>query len=403
MRTLKECKEIMKASKESLDSFEASFGDLSLSYGSSYADYMLSSTNSDVFIRIKEKEGEDTVYIVCDSEASESRKEAVSELINNQESLDNLINCETEVNATDAETEIKTFGIKGKGGEEVSSIIVDLISKVWPYVLGYKVIGEATVADDLIEKVEEENAEEIIEKDDKEQVFEEENKLRGITEKLGTVAAEEEVTKDDVFADAPIEEEEITQEKDLSEEAETPFIEKKETEDNETDKPEEEHVPRKPYITENVPERNGKTRLITKTIGDSAYQLFFLLPDEEEHYVDIECEDSSGLIDSRSIKAQDQFRYLIFPYSPEPKVLVSIRVDGEKAYENVFKMPNHLRLKRKPENTKPEIDPEYIVQNDNTIAEDTEPAETLDLDLVVFSMTQISNEAVKFLKGERHV
>ena len=399
MRTLKECKDIMKAVKESLDSFAASFGDLSLSYDESYADFMLSSTNNDVYIRIKDKDDEENVYIVCDGDASKSRKEVISKLIKNHELLNNLVRCETEINESDTETEIKTFSINGKIGTDISLIVADLISEIWPYVLGNKSVDEEITVDDSIEEIiQEENVEEAMENNDETKDFEERSTDKNNNEKPEVEIAKEENTKEDIYDENLFEED--RQEVNASEEPEQLFEEEVETEDNKAEKSEEESITRKPFITENVPERNGKTRLITKIIGDSSYQLFFLLPDEEEHYVDIEFRDSSGVVDSLSIWAQDQFRYLIFPYSPEPKVLICIKIDGKTDYENVFKMPSHLRLKKQTENIKhgDEIKEETIINNEIN-EQKIETQEKADLNVEI-DMSEISKEAIKLLKGE---
>lgn len=101
------------------------------------------------------------------------------------------------------------------------------------------------------------------------------------------------------------------------------------------------------YITESVPERNGKVKLIKHRIGDSALQLFFLLPDEKDHYVHIESYDSAEPLDSNESYCKNQFRFFAFPKSPESSIIIKVFIDGDFAYGRRFKVPFHLRAKRK--------------------------------------------------------
>lgn len=162
------------------------------------------------------------------------------------------------------------------------------------------------------------------------------------------------------------------------------------------------------YITESVPERNGKVKLIKQRIGDSALQLFFLLPDEKDHYVHVESYDSAEPLDSNESYCKNQFRFLAFPKSPESSIIIKVFIDGDFAYGRRFKVPFHLRTKRK-----------YFVEKPITTSNigrditkgDNDPLSTeiknnqlsyIDLNIEI-GCYEISIEAEKILKAQKYL
>lgn len=340
MKDLQEYKSIMKISKEKLADKESSLGDLSMSYGETYVDFMLSSTSSDILLRIDEDKGNEILSIVCEDDATQTKKDILFELIKDKTIFNQLINVDISFKKTDTETIIDLMSLEGKEINEIGEIISNIFVLIWPYILEEK----------TIEKKQKEDSEN-----------------------------HENNSPDDIANESEIEE--ILIDKD------TESVDNSELNQG------------KVYIKDNLPKRNGRTRLIRRIISDSSYQLYFQLPDKLEHTVEITCYDSQETIDNLSAMVRNQFRYYIFPNSTEPSVFVNILVDGIVAYSNEFRIPYYLRLKKKEndflgnDNKVPILD--HIISEINEIEDDN----NIDLNIDVDSSI-LSKDAVKFIKGE---
>lgn len=278
----------------------------------------------------------------------------------------------------------------------------------------------AEVTPELVEAVEEkisEDEEIVVEHEELEETPTENNKeattIEGATEEE---ESEELVSEEETATENPAEEF-ITEEPAMedSDSVENPVAEEvvEEIANTETDESEKPSEPvfvettdfGNVYINENVPERNGRTRLIKQRIGDTSLQLYFLLPDEEEHFVQIESQDSTGVLDYVDARCRNQFRFFAFPKSPEQTIYVKVLLDGEYAYGRRFNMPNHLRTTKKAEIIyRPEIEEkvEEVVEEktDETAKEEkVEPVTYIDLDMEI-DTTEISKMATKVFKGE---
>lgn len=167
----------------------------------------------------------------------------------------------------------------------------------------------------------------------------------------------------------------------------------------------------KKYISTPLQRRKGRTRLIRQIIGDVSLQLYFLLPDEDEHLVEIRLSDSQGDLDFLPFYARNQFRYLISQKSPEDTVLLKIYVDGEIAYGRPFYMPLHLREKNKSEGNLSrsfdQISEELIEEHEETADEKTKVASNkneenfINISEIEINLSEISNHAIKILKGAK--
>lgn len=353
MHTLNEFKEIMKISKGNLSDFESSLGDLSMSYGETYADFMMSSTSSDIFVRIDEDEnGNEILYVICDDDAPQKKKDALQEVFSCKEIIDQLTDNDIQIIKTETETTFNLLSLQEKGIQEIGKLISETVMCLWPYIIGSKTI-------EICQH----------EQTSSEEISDEENGIEDSQTEIELVTEDTESLN------------ETSSEKPLFEELNTNR--------------------KKAYIEGNLPDRNGSTRLIHRTIGDSSYQLFFQLPDESEHFVEIICSDSKGIIDTHTVMATNQFRYLIFPYSSDTKVLVTITVDGSSAYEGVFKIPYHLRLRKNDGNIEEKrdeiVDKEQNKEENKTIYDETK---SLDLNIDI-CLSEISSNALKLLRGGR--
>ena len=159
------------------------------------------------------------------------------------------------------------------------------------------------------------------------------------------------------------------------------------------------------YVHDRVPERNGKVRLIRQVLGDSALQMFFLMPDEEEHSVEIQSADSSRELALVESVCRNQFRFFAYPYSSESHIKIKIYIDGVLSYEKRIFIPAYLRAPKKPEyvNRALEADTSSTNENENVLLETTEKSvksfDAIDLNFEVTSH-DISKEAIRLLKGE---
>ena len=159
------------------------------------------------------------------------------------------------------------------------------------------------------------------------------------------------------------------------------------------------------YVHDRVPERNGKVRLIRQVLGDSALQLFFLLPDGEDHSVEIQSSDSLGELALVESVCRNQFRFYAFQKSPESHMKIKIYIDGVLSYEKRFLMPAYLRSPKKAEYVDRTIESDNSSTNESEISLLETPEETvksfdvIDINFEV-SSHDISKEAIRLLKGE---
>ncbi len=179
------------------------------------------------------------------------------------------------------------------------------------------------------------------------------------------------------------------------------------------------------FIKGVIPKQNGNTRLAKQIIGTSSLQMFFLLPDDTDHLVEVECSDSLGVFDVRQTYEVSQFKYLIYPEGSDPTVTIRITVDGLFAYGKRVTVPKFLRKRSNDERASETLESKEIEQNTSSIETEksadlaTETLETskadrptegadivqqscVDLDSE-FDVYDLSNVAMKMLKERGNV